>query len=87
MLAEKAHLDRARRIGIGFHPLDFLVGQHVRILESTAAGDLPAALDVMRDHLQLILGDLERLRETDADLFTPRPMRPVRRTVTRMEPS
>lgn len=87
VLAEKAHLDRARRIGIGFHPLPFLVGQHDAILASAVAGDLDAALDVMRDHLQLILGDLARLRETDADLFTPRPMRPVRRTVTRMEPS
>lgn len=83
----KGHLDRARRIGLTMRPITHFIAQHERIVADLAAGEVAAATEELRTHLREILVDLAQMEQDDPELFDPRPKRPVRRTVTILEPS
>lgn len=79
----KAHLDRARMLGLerGSSPAH-LASDHREILQSVLAEDIPRAEARLREHLSLILGELTDIRATSPDLFVSEiPTVPVRRSV------
>ncbi|OZM76998.1 GntR family transcriptional regulator [Pseudonocardia sp. MH-G8] len=83
----KAHLDRARRLGLRLvSPVALLVAQHGAVVDALAAGDLGAAEEAMRTHLRAVFSDIERVRQQSPELFASgRLARPVRRSVTTLQ--
>lgn len=77
----KSHLDRARRFGLVLHPIPHLIEQHTAVVDAVAAGDKPAAVAVLREHLREILTDLEPIRERNPELFGGEFAMPGRRPV------
>lgn len=66
----KTHLDRARRLSLpGDHRIDVLVEQHRRVADLLCAGRSEDAAAVLRDHLRLVLADVEAIRARHPDLF------------------
>lgn len=66
----KSHLDRARRLGMAhLHPNAEMAGQHEAVLAAVVAGDLPGAIDVLRDHLRNVLDSLAAVRAASPELF------------------
>jgi DNA-binding GntR family transcriptional regulator len=82
--AAKAHLDRARRLGLRtVSPVALLVAQHTAVVDALAAGDVAAAEAALREHLRAVFDDIERVRERSPELFvSDEGARPVRRSVT-----
>jgi DNA-binding GntR family transcriptional regulator len=80
----KAHLDRARRLGLReVSPVGGLIDQHAEVIDALERGDLPATTAAMRGHLRWVFADIERIRERYPELFVTADAdeRPVRRTV------
>ncbi|MCP2266564.1 GntR family transcriptional regulator [Promicromonospora thailandica] len=70
VVAAKAHLDRARRLGL-HEPdgVDRFAGEHRDILDAMVAGDLAAARSGLRAHLRAVFDDIERTRRRSPELF------------------
>ncbi len=81
VVAAKAHLDRARRLGLQGHSLHTFTSQHHEILDSLLEGGADSARPILRDHLRSVLQDIARIRETSPELFAPTSGPPVRRNV------
>ncbi len=78
----KAHLDRARRLGLHQTPPDAFVAQHQQILDALTAGDRPTARELLRSHLRAVFDDIEQVRERSPELFaSDAGSVPVRRSV------
>ena len=78
----KAHLDRARRLGLNETPPDAFVAQHQQILDALVAGDRTTAHDVLRSHLRAVFDDIEQVRARSPELFaSDADSVPVRRSV------
>lgn len=81
----KAHLDRARRLGIlGDRSLRSLVDEHEAIVDGLAAGDGVAAAAALRAHLRKVFTDIGVIREQSPELFVDGDdgARPTRRVVS-----
>jgi DNA-binding GntR family transcriptional regulator len=79
----KAHLDRARKLGLerGSSPAH-LAADHRAILDAVRDGDLDGAEARLREHLSLILGELVSIQAASPELFVSDvPTVPVRRSV------
>ena len=84
VVAAKAHLDRARRLGLQEEVATpaALAEQHAAVLDAALAGDADGARRSMRAHLRAVLADVERIRARSPELFASDPTsRPVRRSV------
>lgn len=79
----KAHLDRARTLGLkSTSPPADMAADHRAVFDAVVAGDLPAAEKRLRQHLSLILADVAAIRRTSPELFVADvPTAPVRRSV------
>lgn len=67
--SERAHLDRARRLGlIEVTPASY-IAEHAAILDAVLTGDRERALDVLRGHVRAVFADVDRVRERMPDLF------------------
>lgn len=80
----KAHLDRARRLGLReVSPVGCLIDQHTQIVDALECADLAATTAAMRHHLRAVFADIERIRERSPELFVAvdAEERPLRRTV------
>ncbi|WP_232665491.1 GntR family transcriptional regulator [Pseudonocardia sp. TRM90224] len=79
VVSAKAHLDRARRLGLIESAVTPFVEQHVEILQAVLDGDLSRARDTMRTHLRAVFEDVERIRARAPELFAqdggPTPVR------------
>lgn len=78
----KAHLDRARRLGLHQTPPDEFVDQHRRILDALVGGDRAGARELLRSHLRAVFDDIEQVRERSPELFASESGSvPVRRSI------
>lgn len=82
--AAKAHLDRARMLGLTSQPLSQAraVREHRRILDAVESRDIDAAVTTLHDHLRSVFDDIVRLQTRSPDLFSlAEGQQPVRRSV------
>lgn len=79
----KAHLDRARRLGLRHvSSLTQLAAHHHAVLDAVIKGDLDQAEERLRSHLSLVFGEVDAIRATSPELFASDvPTVPVRRSV------
>jgi DNA-binding GntR family transcriptional regulator len=78
----KAHLDRARRLGLHQTPPGEFVEQHQQILDALLGGDRPRARELLRAHLRAVFDDIEQVRERSPELFaSDAGSVPVRRSI------
>jgi DNA-binding GntR family transcriptional regulator len=82
VVAAKAHLDRARRLGLAENrsPAVF-TEQHAAVLDALVAKGAAAAVPLLRLHLRAVFDDIERVRDRSPELFAPSLGRPTRRSV------
>lgn len=82
VVAAKAHLDRARRLGLEENstPAVF-TEQHAAVLDALLAKGSAVAVPLLRAHLRAVFDDIERVRERSPELFAPRVGQPTRRSV------
>ncbi|MFD6136013.1 GntR family transcriptional regulator [Isoptericola sp. NPDC056618] len=66
----KAQMDRARRLSLpeGGKMAD-LVAQHAAVVDALAAGDVPAAVAQLREHLRVVLQDITHIQDERPELF------------------
>lgn len=81
VVAAKAHLDRARRLGLQEHSLHLFTDQHTRVLDALLDGGATAARPLMRAHLRTVFDDIARVRERSPELFAPTAGPPTRRNI------
>lgn len=79
----KAHLDRARRLGLRLvSSLPRLAADHRAVFDAAVAGDLDGAEARLRQHLSVVLGEVDEIRATSPELFVSDvPTVPVRRSI------
>lgn len=81
VVAAKAHLDRARRLGLHERPLHTFAEQHAQVLEALLDRGAIAARPLMRAHLRTVLDDIARVRERSPELFAASVGQPTRRSI------
>lgn len=81
VVSAKAHLDRARRLGLQGHSLHVFTEQHVDVLDALLEGGADAARPLMRAHLRTVFDDIARIRERSPELFAPSAGPPIRRNI------
>lgn len=83
VVAAKAHLDRARRLGIlNERSIQSLTSDHAAVVEALAARDLEGATSALRSHLCKVFTDIEKIRARSPELFADgSAARPTRRVV------
>lgn len=70
VVSAKGHLDRARRLGMAeIRPASHNLAQHAAILDAVMANRIPQAVELLREHLRAVLGDIVRIREISPELF------------------
>lgn len=81
--AAKAHLDRARMLGVTLLPiLEPLRREHRAIYEAVRDGDGPRAAAALRAHLRTVFDDIQTIRAQRPELFLADPdSLPTRRSV------
>lgn len=67
--SERAHLDRARRMGLAEVTPAPYIDEHAQILDAVVADDLDRALTVLRHHVRAVFADIERVRRRSPELF------------------
>ena len=79
----KAHLDRARRLGLRLvSSLSRLAADHRAVLDAVIVGDLDRAEARLRQHLSVVFSEVDEIRATSPELFVSDvPTVPVRRSV------
>jgi DNA-binding GntR family transcriptional regulator len=81
VVAAKAHLDRARRLGLQQHSLHMFTEQHTHVLEALLKGGAAEARPLMRAHLRTVFDDIARVRDRSPELFAPIVGQPTRRNI------
>ncbi|WP_072806108.1 GntR family transcriptional regulator [Rhodococcoides yunnanense] len=80
--AAKAHLDRARRLGMmSERSLQSLAGEHEVVVDALADGDAERATAALRTHLRTVFTDIESIRARSPELFASGDQRPTRKVV------
>ena len=83
VVAAKAHLDRARRLGMTSESsIQALTDEHAAVVDAVAEGDGDRAATALRSHLRKVFTDIERIRARSPELFSDgKDSRPTRRVV------
>jgi DNA-binding GntR family transcriptional regulator len=81
VVAAKAHLDRARMLGLHERPIHDFTVQHAKVLDALLEGGPAKTKPLMRAHLRAVFDDIERLRERSPELFAPTVGLPTRRNI------
>jgi DNA-binding GntR family transcriptional regulator len=83
VVAAKAHLDRARRLGMTSESsIQALTDEHAAVVDAVAEGDGDAAATALRNHLRKVFTDIEKIRARSPELFSDgKDSRPTRRIV------
>ena len=82
VVAAKAHLDRARRLGLSeVGSVQVFVEQHAHVLDALLRGGASEARPLMRTHLRTVFDDIERVRSRSPELFAANTGAPTRRSV------
>lgn len=82
VVAAKAHLDRARRLGLSeVGSVQVFVEQHAHVLEALLRGGASEARPHLRTHLRTVFDDIERVRSRSPELFATNTGAPTRRSV------
>ncbi|KXF52573.1 GntR family transcriptional regulator [Rhodococcus sp. SC4] len=83
VVGAKAHLDRARRLGImGESSLQSLACEHAAVVDALEARDGERAAAALRTHLRKVFTDIEKIRDRSPELFSDGTVtRPTRRVV------
>lgn len=77
----KAHLDRARRLGLNERGLREYADQHEIILKSLLADGAEAAKPHLKSHLRTVFKDIETIQRRSPKLFASPGGAPVRRNI------
>ena len=67
--SERAHLDRARRLGLTEVAPATYIAEHAAILDAVLIDDREQALRLLRSHVRAVFSDVERVRERMPELF------------------
>jgi GntR family transcriptional regulator, rspAB operon transcriptional repressor len=83
VVAAKAHLDRARRLGmLSESSIQSLTSEHAAVIDALAARDGDKATAALRSHLRKVFTDIEKIRARSPELFADgTASRPTRRVV------
>jgi DNA-binding GntR family transcriptional regulator len=83
VVAAKAHLDRARRLGMmGESSIQALTDEHEAVVDAVDARDSDKAATALRSHLRKVFTDIGKIRERSPELFADgAASRPTRRVV------
>lgn len=83
VVAAKAHLDRARRLGMmSESSMQALTDEHAAVVDAVEARDSGGATAALRDHLRKVFTDIEKIRKRSPELFADgATARPTRRVV------
>lgn len=83
VVAAKAHLDRARRLGMmSESSIQALTNEHAAVVNAVEARDNGRATAALRDHLRKVFTDIEKIRKRAPELFADgTAARPTRRVV------
>lgn len=81
VVGAKAHLDRARRVGLQDQSLMPFAQQHTEILDAIIQGGTTNARALMTSHLRTIFADIEIVRERSPEWFAVAVGTPTRRSV------
>jgi GntR family transcriptional regulator, rspAB operon transcriptional repressor len=85
VVAAKAHLDRARRLGLQERSLHDFTLQHTQVLDALLSGGASQARPLLRAHLRMVFEDIEEVRRRSPELFAASVGIPVRRNIARWE--
>ncbi|WP_424930358.1 GntR family transcriptional regulator [Amaricoccus tamworthensis] len=69
--AQKVQLDRVRYLSLQRFPTAALIEQHGAIIRAIQAGNAKEAEKIMREHLRMVLDDLPKIAERNAEFFVP----------------
>jgi DNA-binding GntR family transcriptional regulator len=83
VVAAKAHLDRARRLGMmSESSIQSLTCEHAAVVDALESRDGDRATAALRDHLRKVFTDIEKIRDRSPELFSDgSEARPTRRVV------
>jgi DNA-binding GntR family transcriptional regulator len=83
VVAAKAHLDRARRLGmLSESSIQSLTSEHAAVVDAIAARDVEGSTSALRSHLRKVFTDIEKIRARSPELFADgTSTRPTRRVV------
>lgn len=82
VVAAKAHLDRARRLGMSESSISELTCEHAAVVDALASGDGDQAAASLRTHLRKVFTDIEKIRARSPELFSDGgDAKPTRRVV------
>ncbi|HEV7420875.1 MAG TPA: GntR family transcriptional regulator [Mycobacterium sp.] len=83
VVAAKAHLDRARRLGMmSESSIQSLTCEHAAIVDALESRDSEQATAALRSHLRKVFTDIEKIRARSPELFADgNTTRPTRRVV------
>ncbi len=68
--SERAHLDRARRLGLEEVTPAPYIAEHGAILDAVIDGDLDRAIALLQAHVRAVFRDIERVQKRMPDVFT-----------------
>lgn len=82
VVAAKAHLDRARRLGMGESSISELTCEHAAVIDALESRDGDRAAASLRAHLRKVFTDIEKIRARSPELFSDgSDARPTRRVI------
>jgi GntR family transcriptional regulator, rspAB operon transcriptional repressor len=70
VVAAKAHLDRARRLGFLQRSPHVMMLQHTQVLDALLSGGASQARPLLRAHLRGVFEDIEEVRRRSPELFS-----------------
>src|SRR5690606_19400625 len=69
--SERAHLDRARRLGLAEVTPAAYIAEHAAILDALVGGERERAIELLRGHVRAVFADIEQVRARMPELFAP----------------
>jgi len=82
VVAAKAHLDRARRLGMSESSISELTCEHAAVIDALESRDGDRAAASLRTHLRKVFTDIEKIQARSPELFSSgNDARPTRRVV------
>lgn len=67
--SERAHLDRARRLGLVEVTPAAYIAEHAAILDALVVGERDRAVELLRGHVRAVFADIEQVRARMPELF------------------